>query len=44
MRELITKVTSMKFEMPRQPDEHFKKVYGVLVDEITTAFRNLTDN
>jgi len=44
MRELITKVTSMKFEMPRQPDEHFKKVYGVLVDEISTAFRNLTDN
>merc|ERR1712023_589891 len=44
MRETITKVTSMKFEMPRQPDEHFKKVHGVLVDEITTAFRNLTDN
>merc|ERR1712139_584396 len=44
MREQIVKVTSMKFEMPRQPDAHFDKVFSALCDEITTAFRNLTDN
>merc|ERR1719456_1693972 len=43
MRETIVKVTSMKFEMPRQPDAHFKKVFGALVDEISGNFRNLTD-
>merc|ERR1719218_595733 len=26
MRPLITKITSMKFEMPRQAEEHYKKV------------------
>merc|ERR1719158_2278090 len=39
LRELITKITNMKFEMPRQPDNHFKKVYGALVEEINGAFR-----
>merc|ERR1719316_867775 len=27
MRDLITKITSMKFEMPRQSDAHFMKVF-----------------
>merc|ERR550514_2639479 len=44
MREQIVKVTSMKFEMPRQADAHFKKVFSALCDEITNSFRNLTDN
>merc|ERR1712216_1031781 len=26
MRQLIAKITSMKFEMPRQSEEHYKKV------------------
>merc|ERR1712054_38480 len=45
MREQIVKITSMKFEMPRQPEDHFKTTFQVkLVDELTAAFRNLTDN
>jgi len=43
MREIITKITSMKFEMPRQPEAHFRKVFGELVDEIATAFRTLNE-
>merc|ERR1711959_120898 len=44
MREQIVKITSMKFELPRQPDEHFKKTFQVdLVGELDNAFRNLTD-
>jgi len=42
-RDLITKITSMKFEMPRQSEAHFKKVFGELVDEILTAFRTLSE-
>merc|ERR1711904_596530 len=39
MRELIAKVTSMKFELPRQPDEHFKQAFNVkLYDEVVAAF------
>merc|ERR1719261_2331775 len=45
MREIIVKITSMKFEMPRQPDEHFRQMFQVkLVEEINTAFRDLTEN
>lgn len=45
MRESIVKITSMKFEMPRQPDDHYKKVFQVdLVEELNNAFRNMTDN
>merc|ERR1712086_727828 len=43
MRDLITKITSMKFEMPRQSEAHFKKVFGELVDEISAAFRTLSE-
>merc|ERR1719191_1961254 len=38
MKDLITKITNMKFEMHDQPDEHFKKVFGALTDEIAAAF------
>merc|ERR1719240_2008964 len=43
MRDLITKITSMKFELPRQSEAQYKKVFGELVDEIHTAFRTLTE-
>merc|ERR1719191_2470971 len=43
MRELITKITSMKFELPRQSEAHFRKVFGELVDEINAAFRTLNE-
>jgi len=43
MRDLITKITSMKFELPRQSEQHFKTTFGALVDEITVAFRTLSE-
>merc|ERR1712146_184659 len=44
MRELIKKITDMKFEMPRQPEEHFKKVFNnALYDEVNAAFRTLAE-
>merc|ERR1712135_55131 len=41
MKEIITKITSMKFELPRQPDEHFKRTFVALHEEVQAAFRNL---
>jgi len=44
MRDLIKKITDMKFEMPRQSEEHFKKVLNVqLYDEVLAAFRHLAE-
>merc|ERR1711972_247240 len=43
MRDLVTKITSMKFELPRQSDEHFKQTFLALYDEVMTAFRNLAE-
>merc|ERR1719465_401708 len=44
MRGLIKKVTDMKFEMPRQPEEHFKQAFNVkLYDEVVAAFQALTE-
>merc|ERR1712007_231952 len=43
MKDIIKKITDMKFELPRQPDEHFKKTYLALYDEVMTAFRNLAE-
>merc|ERR1712226_78645 len=43
-RELITKITSMKFELPRQPDEHYKKVLNEdLYNQVVTAFQTLME-
>merc|ERR1711963_99875 len=39
MRDMILKVTNMKFEMPRQPEEHYRKVFTNLHDEVVAAFR-----
>lgn len=43
MKEIITKITSMKFELPRQPDEHFKRTFVALHEEVQAAFRNLAE-
>merc|ERR1712232_77677 len=43
MREIITKITSMKFHLPRQSEEFFKKTFVALHDEVMTAFRNLAE-
>jgi len=44
MRGLIKKITDMKFEMPRQPEEHFKQAFNVkLYDEVVAAFQSLTE-
>merc|ERR1740138_1170567 len=34
-------ITDMKFELPRQSEEHYKKTFVALHDEVMTAFRNL---
>merc|ERR1719373_1320214 len=44
MRDLIKKVTDMKFEMPRQPEEHYKKTFVALYDEVLAAFRTLGED
>merc|ERR1711966_305812 len=44
MRELITKITNMKFELPREPEEHFKKVFCALYEEVVAAFRTLAED
>lgn len=44
MKELITKITNMKFEMPRQSDEHYRRTFVTLHEEVLTAFRNLAED
>merc|ERR1712021_169668 len=44
MRDLIKKITDMKFELPRQTEEHFKKTFVALYDEVIAAFANLTED
>jgi len=43
MRETINRITSMKFENPKQSDEQFKRVFRTLEDEISQQLRNLTE-
>mmetsp|Transcript_17131 Transcript_17131/g.37708 ORF Transcript_17131/g.37708 Transcript_17131/m.37708 type:complete len:605 (+) Transcript_17131:83-1897(+) len=43
MKDMIKKITDMKFEMPRQTEEHYKKTFVALHDEVMTAFRNLAE-
>merc|ERR1719498_364505 len=43
MREIIVKITSMKFEMPSNTDEHFKTVFGKLNEEVAAGFRSLAE-
>jgi len=44
MRKEIVDITNMKFELPRQPDSHFRKVYAELYNRIETAFGTLIDH
>merc|ERR1712157_267810 len=43
MRDMVKKVTDMKFEMPRQSEEHYKKTFVALYDEVVAAFRALAE-
>merc|ERR1712187_501358 len=43
MRDMVKKVTDMKFEMTRQSEEHYKKTFVSLYDEVVAAFRTLAE-
>jgi len=43
MKDMIKKITDMKFELPRQPEEHFKKTFVSLHDQVIAAFRNMAE-
>merc|ERR1712111_71718 len=43
MRDMINKITDMKFELPRQSEEHYKKTFVALHDEVINAFRNISE-
>merc|ERR1712007_185310 len=43
MKDLIVKITSMKFQMPRLPEEHYKKTFVALYEEVQAAFRSLAE-
>merc|ERR1712070_1129072 len=43
MKDLIKKITDMKFVLPRQKDEHFKKTFDALHDHVIASFRNLAE-
>merc|ERR1719454_2863855 len=44
MKELVTKITSMKFELPRQSEEYFKRVLNIqLYEEVQAAFRAMAE-
>jgi V-type H+-transporting ATPase subunit A len=41
---LVRKVTEMKFEMPRQSEDYYKKTFCALYDEVQAAFQNLGED
>merc|ERR1712024_396228 len=43
MKNEIEKITNMKFELPRQSEEHFHKWSNDLHDVLAQAFRNLSE-
>jgi len=44
MKQLIKKITDMKFDLPRQSEEHFKKAFNIdLNDEVVAAFQTLCE-
>merc|ERR1711990_492098 len=43
LKEQLIKLTSMKFELPQNTDEFFKKTFADLNDEIVGAFRTLAE-
>jgi len=45
MKDLVKEITDMKFEMPRQSDDHFRQTLNVkLYEKVITAFRNLAED
>jgi len=43
MKDVVKKITDMKFELPRQSEEHFKKTFTGLHDHVIASFRNLVE-
>merc|ERR1712154_286113 len=44
LKDMIQKITNMKFELPRQSEEYFKKTLNhALHDQVLAAFRNLAE-
>merc|ERR1711904_319183 len=43
LKEQLVKLTSMKFEMPQNTDDYFKKTFANLNEEIVGAFRTLSE-
>merc|ERR1711988_1542721 len=43
LKEQLIKLTSMKFEMPQNTDDYFKKTFKDLNEEILNAFRTLAE-
>jgi len=44
LKDHIVKITEMKFELPRQSEEYFKKHFVSLHDEVVNAFRGLSED
>merc|ERR1712227_369026 len=43
MKDIIVKITSMKFEMPGNSDEYFKNFFIKLYEEVLAGFRTLAE-
>merc|ERR1719450_1153891 len=43
LKDTITEITSMKFQLPRQSPEFFKQFFNGLCDEVSAKFRTLTE-
>merc|ERR1719253_2226382 len=44
MKDIIKQITDMKFEMPRQSEEHYKKTFVALHEEVLVAFRSMSED
>merc|ERR1712241_187328 len=44
LKDMIVKITEMKFELPRQSEEFFKKHFTAQHDEVVNAFRGLSED
>jgi V-type H+-transporting ATPase subunit A len=43
MKDIIVKITSMKFELPGNSDEYFKNFFSKLYEEVLAGFRTLAE-
>jgi V-type H+-transporting ATPase subunit A len=43
MKDIVVKITSMKFELPGQSDEYFKNFFSKLYEEVLAGFRTLAE-